>query len=385
MTVPYPLGAFDNAQVLRRRRPLVERDKLVSIGITLAIHALILAGALTVVQVHLPFLFAAHMPFPHAYLAVDFFFMLSGFVLTYAYGDRLGRGWPTRLFLRERVFRLYPLYLLVLPLGFAYLLFTSRRNGTPLSHAQAALILLLGLLMLPLPQLLNSGTPYPFPANIPSWSLFYELVANLGHALFLRQRTRVQLAFLLVAAGLLLIPIAYTHSGLNLGAVKGEVLTGLVRAAFSYTFGMLLLDLWREGRLRRFGSALASTVLLLVVLLSPLAARANAIADLAAVFVVFPSVLILAANTQTSQRFAPLMSLLGTTSYALYVLHVPMYAIFSTLWGALLHSKTADHAPLSGVVYLLFLLAVCYVLDRFYDLPVRRYLRRYTRTPKSSL
>ena len=55
-------------------------------------------AALTVVQMHLPFLFAAHMPFPHAYLAVDFFFMLSGFVLNYAYGSRLAQGWSTMLF-----------------------------------------------------------------------------------------------------------------------------------------------------------------------------------------------------------------------------------------------------------------------------------------------
>ena len=53
MTIPFPLDAFDHARPVRpaRRRPRLDRAKLVSIGITIAIHALILAGALTVVQV----------------------------------------------------------------------------------------------------------------------------------------------------------------------------------------------------------------------------------------------------------------------------------------------------------------------------------------------
>ena len=52
MTVQFPLGAFDNSHMVRpRTRPAFDRAKLVSIGITIAIHALILVGALTVVQV----------------------------------------------------------------------------------------------------------------------------------------------------------------------------------------------------------------------------------------------------------------------------------------------------------------------------------------------
>jgi periplasmic protein TonB len=52
MTVPFPPDAFDNAHaVYRTWRPNLERDKLASIGITIAIHVLIVTAALTVVQV----------------------------------------------------------------------------------------------------------------------------------------------------------------------------------------------------------------------------------------------------------------------------------------------------------------------------------------------
>jgi protein TonB len=56
MTVPFPLDAFDEARPVRpKRQPLnVDTDRLVSIGITVAVHALILAMALTAVHVARP-------------------------------------------------------------------------------------------------------------------------------------------------------------------------------------------------------------------------------------------------------------------------------------------------------------------------------------------
>ena len=211
-------------------------------------------AALTVVQMHLPFLFAAHMPFPHAYLAVDFFFMLSGFVLNYAYGPRLAQGWSTVLFMRDRVFRLYPLYLLALPLGLAHLLYTNRRDRAPLPHGEIIAIAIFALINFPLPSKLV-GTEGFFPTNGPSWSLFYELVANLAHGLFLRHCSRMKLMLITIFAGLLLVPVSLQKQGLNIGYLRGEFFMGLARVAFSYTFGMLLLDLWKEGRLRRLRSS----------------------------------------------------------------------------------------------------------------------------------
>lgn len=340
-------------------------------------------AALTIVQMHLPFLFAAHMPFPHAYLAVDFFFMLSGFVLNYAYGSRLADGWSTLLFLRDRVFRLYPLYLFALPLGLAHLLYTNHRDRAPLHHSEIIAIVIFAVLNFPLPSWIGSMEGF-FPTNGPSWSLFYELVANLAHGLFLRYCSRNKLILITCFAGLLLVPTSLQKHGLNIGFLRGEFFLGLVRVAFSYTFGMLLLDVWKEGRLRRFRSFLGSTVLLAAVLLSPVLSRGNGVGDLAAVFFVFPAVLLLAANATSSSHFLPLVTTLGTLSYPIYVLHVPAYSIFTALWGALLRSKTADHAPVSGIVYMLFLVALCYLLERFYDLPVRRLLRRYIRTSRST-
>jgi peptidoglycan/LPS O-acetylase OafA/YrhL len=87
-------------------------------------------AAAAVVTVHAPLFFhsvatpgsvpdaSGHAPMTgplfEAYLAVDFFFLLSGFVLAHAYGEKLNDGMTSCQFMRCRLIRLYPLYLLAL-------------------------------------------------------------------------------------------------------------------------------------------------------------------------------------------------------------------------------------------------------------------------------
>ena len=333
-------------------------------------------AALLVVQVHLPFLFAAHMPFPNANLAVDFFFLLSGFVLSLAYGQRLEADWPLRSFLRDRLIRLYPLYLLALPFGLARLLFPGPANHTLLGHGGTLALLLLALLLLPAPSALHAGGPYAFPINLPSWSLFYELLANVLHGLFLRRQSITRLAALVLLLALSFFGEVFRYHHANLGPYKGELLSGVVRVALSYTYGMLLFQLWRAGRLPKFGSAILPALLLVAVLIFPPLHSGNLLFEAVALLFVFPCIVVLGTNANPAPRLLPLFSLLGTTSYAVYVFHVPLYAVYTVLWQLLLHSKPADHAPVAGLVYLLFLLGFAYAADRFYDLPIRSWLKR---------
>jgi peptidoglycan/LPS O-acetylase OafA/YrhL len=332
-------------------------------------------AALLVVQVHLPFLFAAHMPFPHAYLAVDFFFLLSGFVMSFAYGSRLREGWPTYKFLRDRIVRLYPLFLLSIPLGVLHLFVVSSKEHEPFPHSEVPLVLICTLLLLPLPGSLQTGGLSSYPVNGPSWSLFLEIVANLGHALFLRSRSLLQLSAIVVVANGLLIPLAILHNGIEVGFLKGQLPVGIVRVAASYSYGVLLFQLWKDGRLRLGGSAFASAGLLVAVLLSPVLHRGNGVADLLAVYILFPAVVVLGANSVVHPRVASLAGLMGTVSYAIYVLHLSVFTLFTGIWSFVLHSKPSDYAPVSGMVYVPVLLLVSYAADRFYDFPVRRYIR----------
>ena len=341
-------------------------------------------AALLVVQVHLPFLFANHMPFPNANLAVDFFFMLSGFVLSFAYGKRLAAGWPLKFFLRDRILRLYPLYLLSLPLGLARLLLLAPAEHVPLSHRGTAVLIALALVFLPAPLLLHSGGPYAFPINLPSWSLFYELLANVLHAVLLRRQTFTRLIALVLLLAVSFFGLAYARHFANFGPYKGEIGAGMVRVALSYSYGMLLFQLWSQSKLPKVGSSLLSALLLVAVMVFPVfhgpAMRAhNLLFEAVALLLVFPCAVILGANAAPGKSWLPLFSLLGTTSYAVYVFHVPLYAVYTVLWRILLHGKPADHAPVAGLVYLAFLLAFAYAADRFYDIPVRRWLKARTR------
>ena len=336
-------------------------------------------AALLVVQVHLPYLFAAHMLFPNANLAVDFFFMLSGFVLSFAYGKRLADGWPLKLFLRDRVIRLYPLYLLVFPLSVVRLLLVAPAEHIPLGGRGLAVLIPLGLLILPAPLVLKAGGPYAFPLNLPSWSLFYELLANVLQALFLRRQSLIRLVAVVSLLAIVFLGLVYARHFANFGPYKGEIGAATVRVSLSYTYGMLLFQLRSRGKLPQFGSSLLSALLLVAVLVFPVLPGHLLLFEAVCLLLVFPCVVVLGANATPGQRWLPLFSLLGTTSYAVYVFHVPLYAVYTVLWRLLLHGKPAEHAPVSGLVYLLLLLAFAYAADRFYDIPVRGWLRKRTR------
>ena len=75
---------------------------------------------------HLPVIFGFNIP--HAYLAVDLFFMLSGWVMAYSYEERIGQGLAFKQFALQRLARLYPLYGVALALGFSLALSSTSRG-----------------------------------------------------------------------------------------------------------------------------------------------------------------------------------------------------------------------------------------------------------------
>src|SRR5262245_42183718 len=123
---------------------------------------------------------------PHAYLAVDFFFALSGFVIGYAYDDRWVRMTVAEFF-RVRLIRLHPLVVLGAVLGLLSYLFDpfagEKQNATLGLLAQA---FVLGLLLLPAKPLPNRWDD-THTLNGPSWTLLQEYIGNIAYALVLRR------------------------------------------------------------------------------------------------------------------------------------------------------------------------------------------------------
>jgi len=190
-------------------------------------------AALAVVSLHFAWPGGA-VPFPRAYLAVDVFFVLSGFVIAYAYQYRLDSGMPVRRYFLARLVRLYPLYIFATLLGAAWIAQGLLRQGSIEALGPWALALAGAALFLPDPL----GARALFPLNEPAWSLFFELLVNLLYgALAVRLSNRILGALILAGAALLGFAIAQMGT-LNVGFDWDNAAWGSGRALFSFFVGV---------------------------------------------------------------------------------------------------------------------------------------------------
>lgn len=137
----------------------------------------------------------------HGYLAVDFFFMLSGFVIGYAYDDRWGKSLTTSKFFRRRLIRLHPMVMMGALIGAISFLLTGMERWDS-SHSTLLLTLIALIcswLMIPaLPGMPREvrGNGEMFPLNGPCWSLFFEYIGNILYAFIIRRLSTRTLAWL---------------------------------------------------------------------------------------------------------------------------------------------------------------------------------------------
>ena len=333
-------------------------------------------AALVIVYVHTYRLFG-NIPCQHGYLAVDFFFMLSGFVLTFAYQGKLDQDWTTWAFFKARVARLYPLYFLGTVLGILFMVAQNRSHTASYIPAFTAFLLAcFGLLLLPAPTSITRNNHQSFPLNFVSWSLFYEVVANIVHALFLRRASWKVLWAVVLSSGAVLIRMTIHYDGMDFGVLRSELFAAFSRLAFSYTMGIILCRVWRSGRYRMKISPVLSGIILLLALGIPIRTSLNAVHDLCITMLVFPVLLFASASSQPSTSLAAPFQILGTASYALYVLHLPFSELFSRTWFRVRRQEATMSAPWAGLIFYALIVAVALGVDKIYDLPARSFLRK---------
>ena len=152
-------------------------------------------GAFVVVMRHVPYLFGP-VRVPGSFLAVDLFYLVSGFVVAHAYGERLAKGGFFKDFVKTRLIRLYPLYLVGLAVGIipaAYSVVTDPHGWWTLHKFIEAIVL--GLFMVPMmPGLQATGTAL----DGPIWTLVPELIANFTYAAIVRYLRPLVLATILI-------------------------------------------------------------------------------------------------------------------------------------------------------------------------------------------
>ena len=316
----------------------------------------------------------APVRFASGYLAVDFFFMLSGFVLTFAYGRKLDEGWSTWAYFKTRIVRLYPLYLLGLLLGFGFLMALNGYRHVALMSGGLPGSLALGLAILPVMSLHPFSRTTAFPLNYPSWSIFFELLVNIAQALFLRRKSAKVLTWVAAVSFLIMAGYARAFGTINLGVDSPENILCVARVMFSYAIGMLLFRVWRSGRFRLKVPPALIAVVLLGALALPLR-HYLVLQEMLVVTLLFPVLILLAAAVEPGPRWRPVFQMLGQVSYAIYILHGPLLSILQETWMHVRHRSVEMDAPWDGLVFIVVLLGVALLVDRVYDVPARRFLR----------
>lgn len=326
-------------------------------------------AALFVVARHFSGLRGAADP-QFSFLAVDLFFLLSGFVLSFSYDERIAAGMSPAAFLMKRIIRLYPLYFLGIALGIAIALSDTIRHRAGATGMGAFLVQsLTGLVILPSPTW--HARPDTFPLLIPAWSLFLEFyVANILFAA-IRGRASTKIAALLVAgsAAILVTTIPYYQS-IGGGAHWSDFSGGFPRVIFSFFAGVLLQRLHRVRPHRlRIPSWLLLAALVLVFL-PTIAGPGALVYEAVCVFLLFPALIFWGAGAM--ERNPRIGAMLGDTSYAVYVIHYPLVILAGRALGKL------GIAPgyFAEIFFLGFVAVLAYCLHHFYDEPVRATIAR---------
>ncbi len=328
-------------------------------------------AALTVLCHHVEREYSLSFGFAYGYMAVDFFFLMSGFVIAGAYEPRMDGRMGLARFFAVRLKRLYPMIVLGALLGLAA---AVSRHDSPRTLVWG------GLSAFTIVPLLWSSDVL-FPINIPEWSLFYELVSNLLHRIL-----RPILTVGVVAACVALSALGLGLAGWKLHALAngwspGTFWGGLPRAFFSYFLGVLIYRLTAKGRLRVPSLPLPLPMLAFVafVILESVIGRRvpPSVYWLAAIAVVFPIIFLFAVNASMPKAMAKVARGLGDLSYPLYAVHVPLLVLADPL---VLHftgvQRIAAAAIAAAAVVLIALL-----LNTAYDAPVRRLLEGRRRDP----
>jgi peptidoglycan/LPS O-acetylase OafA/YrhL len=313
----------------------------------------------------------------HAYLAVDFFFGLSGFVVAYAYDDRWARMSIPQFF-RIRLIRLHPLVLLGATLGLLGYLFDP--FGKSINHTPAPMLLLAyitSLLLLPSPPV--GGRPGETQAlNGPAWSLMQEYVGNIAYALVLRRLRSISLAIIVALSGLLLIWVANTRGGLDGGWGYPEIWMAPLRLTVSFVMGLWLYRI--QGRIHRPRiGLLALSIVLVVAFQMPHFPKAgvfslNGLYDSACVLFLFPLIILCGAHSQAGVGMMRICKFSGRLSYPLYITHISFVYVLANFAAARHPGKSVVLTWIFLVV--LFAITVAWLALKYWDEPIRARLTR---------
>lgn len=316
----------------------------------------------------------------HGYLAVDFFFCLSGFVIAYAYDNRI-TALGIKEFCKLRLIRLHPLVIIGSVLGLLAFLFDPYSNlAASFNARQTVTMFVTSCLLIPYP-IVSQRYFNLFHLNPPTWSLFWEYVANIFYALILVKLPNKILWLLVVGAAMLLAYEAHHATYLGVGWSGNTFWGGGIRVLYSFSAGMLV---YRAKWLMHSRLGFISlSCLLLIAFLVPYSVKTNWFSDPLLVICYFPLLVALGAGARPSASLRGICRFSGEISYPLYMVHYPFIWVFLS-YVEKYKPSLSQMATIIPIATML-LLALAYLLMVGLDVPIRNYLKGWLRRPQQGI
>ena len=373
--------------------------------------------------------------FNHGHLGVDFFFLLSGFVISYAYDDRWrkpisqrdnettsqqvqGQSMSLKSFFKRRLIRLHPMLVMGAFIGLICFFIQGgvKWDGTSTPFHWVMIAFVLTLFFIPA----YPGASYDirgnaemFPLNGPSWSLFFEYIGNILYALFIRKLSNKMLGLLVGVTGILWIWfVAFDISGYDMIGIGWTLdavnfFGGLLRMMFPFTLGMLMARRFMSQRVNKSTSQQVETqkstansqqskflkrnifwiaTIVLFALFSvqyfpkTSTVSVNGIYELFCIMIVFPLIVWIAASSDSAQsKFTlKLSKFLGDLSYPLYIVHYPVMYVFYA-WLIKNQYFTLGETWQMVILVLAICIVLAYACLKLYDEPIRKWLSKVKR------
>lgn len=345
-------------------------------------------AAITVVCFHLFEAFAtSHIDqrINHGYLAVDFFFLLSGFVLGYAYDDR----WKTmtiKEFIKRRFIRLHPMVVMGAIIG-AVMFYTQGCSVWDVSKVSVSMLLvatLINALLIPAtPGTEIRGVGEMYPLNGPSWSLLFEYIGNILYAFFIRKLSTNALSILVFLAGCGLAAFAiwgpYGDICVGFSLTGDNMLGGTLRLLFSFSAGLLLSRVFKPIKVK--GAFWIGSLTIVVLSAIPRIGGSenlwmNGVYDTICFAVIFPLIVYLGASGKTTDKVTTrICKFLGDISYPLYMVHYPfIYLYFAWVKN---ENLTFEQSLPGAIALVIGSIVLAYLCMKLYDEPVRKFLAKH--------
>ena len=357
-------------------------------------------AAMLVVAFHLFETYSKGAPYQiinHGYLAVDFFFVLSGFVIGYAYDDRWDKM-TTWGFFKRRLVRLQPMLVIGAVIGLLFYLFGDQPMFHLISQTpgwKIALLFVLGCFMIPVtPAMDCRGWDESFPINGPQWSLFFEYIANILYALVFRHLPKWGLAICVAVFAFFTLDFTLGWDVLGIApAYQGRVIggwsvtveqfyVGFTRLLYPFFCGLLIS---RIGKFIKVNGGFwwCSLILAIILIMPRIGAPTeqgfifNGIYEAVCILLIFPLLVMMGAGSQIKGvKSLKICKFFGELSYPLYITHYPLIYMQMAWTASHPEAPVWQHVMMSVCIFIMAIFLAWATL-KLIDEPVRKWLTEH--------